>query len=130
LTRRIKEETGGATTLGSVGFGLLFALGLTLVCSLVYALVVAAFPLSEKSVPIIARAVAMAAAFLGGMAAGRRSDRIGWLHGALVGLVYMALTLFVGRAITPDAAPLAITVQRFVVTVVVSTIGGIAGVNL
>lgn len=130
MTRRIKEETGGATTLGSVGFGLLFALGLTLVCSLVYALVVAAFPLSEKSVPIIARAVAMAAAFLGGMAAGRRSDRIGWLHGALVGLVYMALTLFVGRAITPDAAPLAITVQRFVVTVVVSTIGGIAGVNL
>lgn len=129
LGRKIKEETTGFAG-GSIVYGAIFAVIFTLVCSAVYAFVIVMAPLSEKSAPLIARVVAMLAAFLGGMAAGRRSQQTGWLHGATVGLIYMVVVLLSGKVLSPGTVPALVTIQRVVVAMIVAAIGGIAGVNL
>lgn len=129
LGRNIKEETTGFAT-GSIVYGIVLAVLLTLVCSAIYAFVIVMAPLSEKNAPLVARMVAMLAAFFGGAAAGKRSQRTGWFHGALVGLAYMIVVVIFGRVLSPGVAPAVTTIQRLVIAMVVAAIGGIAGVNL
>ena len=129
LGRKIREETTGFAG-GSIAYGIIFAVLFTLVCSAVYAFVVVLAPLSEKSAPLVARVVAMLATFLGGAAAGHRSQQTGWLHGTFVGLVYMVVVLLSGKVLSPGAIPFVTTIQRVVVAMIVAAIGGIAGVNL
>lgn len=128
MNKKIQQQAKGVLY-GSVVSGLVFAYVLTLICSLAYALIVVAVPFTEQSVPIIARAVVMVAAFLGGLVAGRKSERVGWLHGGMVGLLYIATVMLFGRSVTSESVPGVIMLQRLIVTAIVSAIGGIAGVN-
>ncbi len=129
MNKRIEQHTQ-AVLYRPVLSGLAFAYVLTLTCTLIYAIVVVAAPLAEKSASLVIRGTVMFAAFAGGLYAGRRSDRVGWLHGALVGILYVAGVMLVGRFVVSEIAPTVIVAQRLAVASVVAAIGGIAGVNL
>ena len=129
VPRTIESKSDGFA-LGSVVSGVLYAFVCTAMCAVVYAIFIASMPMTERTLPIVARVTVMLSAFLGGLAAGHKSDRVGWLHGGLVGLVYIVGITGLGRLTGSSDVTAAIVIQRLVVTIIVSAIGGIAGVNL
>jgi putative membrane protein (TIGR04086 family) len=66
--------------------------------------------------------------FVGGIYGGLKAERAGWLHGALVGLIYF---IVFSRFAGDDQIVKGVSfVGRGALCVVASTIGGIIGVNL
>jgi len=115
---------GVASLLQGVGFSLVAALGL----STVVGLAVAWTPAWDASDGLL-KALNLLAVAAGGLLAGRRAPRLGWLHGGLVGLVYV---LLVTGMLVPDgglgrlisSAGLAPAVYAFLA----GTLGGMLGV--
>ncbi|SFR08119.1 TIGR04086 family membrane protein [Desulfoscipio geothermicus] len=68
--------------------------------------------------------------FTGGAVSGKIAGRMGWLHGAAVGLLYcLAIVLFL--AVWSTGFPtLPVLVARFFMVLVLAAAGGIIGVNL
>ena len=77
-------------------------------------------------VPLM-RIFACLSLFVGGIYGGLKAERAGWLHGALVGLIYFIVFSRFGDDQVVKGASL---VGRGLLCVAASTIGGIIGVNL
>lgn len=68
---------------------------------------------------------------LGGMLAGRHGRRLGWFHGALVGLAYYVIaSLLFREGFTVAEAASVQWMLGAVMSVVAGALGGILGVNL
>jgi putative membrane protein (TIGR04086 family) len=108
--------------------GVLCSLVLTLSAGIVIGLVLA---LSEWEgpTPLLLQIINYCSAVLGGALAGRMARKDGWLHGAMVGIIYtMAITLPAGRS---GLVALLITPLRFRALAVfgAAIVGGMLGVS-
>lgn len=72
-----------------VAVGVAGAILLTLLGTLVFALVLRLFRAPESGVPVFTVSVKAAAALLGGALSARRHMRRGWMRGALCGFLYI-----------------------------------------
>ena len=86
-SRRYRPKALGAQLLR----GLLVAVGVTLVCVLVFALLMQWLKPSDSAIRIVNQLIKLGAIFAGVKAMLGRSCEKGLLHGALLGVCYMAL---------------------------------------
>ena len=90
-TVRRRSRRRRSSLWGSLLRGLLAAIGVTLICVLLFALLMQWLKPSDNVIRIINQLIKLGAIFAGVRTmVGRGTDR-GLLHGALLGLVYMAL---------------------------------------
>ena len=86
-SRRYKKQNVGALLLR----GLLAAIGVTLLCILVFSLLMQWLKPSDSAIRIVNQLIKLASIFVGVRFMLGRSHEKGLLYGALLGLVYMAL---------------------------------------
>jgi putative membrane protein (TIGR04086 family) len=109
----------------------LVGLGVTIFVSVITALLVALVTLVidfRGTVEPFLRFVTYFSLFLGGLAAGARSNMVGWLHGALVGLIYFLGLFWLGRGMGMLTDML--LWGRVAFCLFAAFAGGIIGINL
>ncbi|MDD2202367.1 MAG: TIGR04086 family membrane protein [Firmicutes bacterium] len=80
----------------------------------------------NNAVPVIG----YLSAGIGALWAGKRAGENGGRNGLLVGVVYLGIVLLVSAAVIREPISLASIFTRGISTLIVSTLGGIIGVNL
>jgi putative membrane protein (TIGR04086 family) len=116
------------STSTSVFTGLLYTLGMVLVCALITALLLSFTNLRESSLPYFTYGINIASLLLGGFVTGRRCGGKGWYYGGLTGLAYFLLVLLIGF-LGFDAPLKLMTLLYLLGAFLFSAIGGILGVN-
>lgn len=116
--------------LPSVARGALVALfSSVIICTLLgIAFFLAGVP--EDMFPFTSDAIIIVSTAIGGAYAGRRALSLGWLHGTLTGLGYIAVMALVALAFARTGMKTAILASRVAVALVIGAIGGMIGVSL
>lgn len=131
-------DTGGGADGGTGGgprfrfFSVLQGVGLTFVLALasalVIGLVVAWTPTWDASDTLL-KTVNVLAVVAGGLYAGKKARRLGWLHGAVSGLVYIVLvTWMVGPDFSLAQLATAAWLQDAALALAAGAVGGVLGV--
>jgi len=90
-TRRRSRRYRHQNIWGRVARGLLTAIGVTLVCVLLFALLMQWLKPSDAAIRIVNQIIKLASIFAGVKMMLNRDSEKGLMHGALLGLCYMAL---------------------------------------
>ena len=93
--RRMKKTKGG-----TIWLGLLWAVGVTALAVVVFALILAWADVSDGVIRVINQVIKVGAIFCGVRAAAKRGDENGIRRGALVGLLYMGVGVLVYALLT------------------------------
>lgn len=120
---------GPALALGAVAKGTLFSFAVTMLSAVLLGLAVS---LTEwEGIDGGLQGFSYVSIALGGMLAGRHGRRLGWFHGALVGLAYYVIaSLLFREGFTVAEAASVQWMLGAVMSVVAGALGGILGVNL
>ncbi len=106
------------------------ALIISLICIIIYAIVLSITPVSDNTMSIVTQLISMISILAAGIYCGMRVNRRGWLYGLIVGIVYIVILIPIGmlwgQTITFDKYFLA----RLLLASSVGLIGGIIGVNI
>lgn len=94
------------------------------------AVVLYATPITERTASTFLFALGVASLSLGAGYAAHVARGMGWAHGLIVGLVYVALSLLLQPLLFPGAWTLGGTMQRLMFGVLAGVLGGVLGVNL
>ncbi|MCR4430777.1 MAG: TIGR04086 family membrane protein [Tepidanaerobacteraceae bacterium] len=86
--------------------------------------------ISEDMIPKFVVAVSALSIAISGIHATRDIDRYGWLHGGLIGLLYVTILLILGFFLIPSASYGLTTVVDLVMGFTVGMMAGAIGTNL
>lgn len=114
----------------AIGRGLLAALAIAIVLSLLSTLLLHFSNLSEKFLPWIAAFILLISAFFGSGLAAARAGNKGLFHGLGVGLGFFVLIWLLGMLLFPKPITLLDLLGKLLLTVSAGALGGILGVNL
>ena len=109
--------------------GLAIALALSVVLLFIAALVFYFTAVPEKITPYLVFAVSLVAILAGSSFAGKRIGTRGWLHGGVVGLLYVILMLVIGLFFRETVAFSGNLVTKLFLGFVFGAVGGMWGVN-
>jgi len=113
-----------------VARGILNAYLLTLVLFLMLGGILYFTKMSEDIIPTAVVVLSALSIIISGINATRDIDHLGWLHGGLIGFLYVAVLLIVGFFIMPSMSYGVSTVVDFVLGFAVGALAGVLGVNL
>jgi len=91
---------------GKLVRGLLVSIGITLICVLLFALLLQWLRLDDSVIRIINQLIKLGAIFAGACSIIGRGSDSGMLHGALLGLIYMALGVGLYAVLSGQQLPL------------------------
>ncbi len=130
--RRNEGHTWTARRLNpsSVASGLIWAFLLTLVLSAVMAALIFTTSISETTLSRFLEGGGLFSLFVGSAYAARRAGSLGWMHGGMVGALYILLSSLLGALFSPVQITLAMVGKRLALGAVLGAIGGTVGVNL
>lgn len=114
----------------AIGRGLLVALAVAIVLSLLSTLLLHFTNVSERFLPWIAAFILFISVFFGGGLAAARVGGKGLFHGLLVGLGFFILMWVLGTLLFPGPSTVIGLIEKFVLTVAAGALGGILGVSL
>lgn len=115
---------------GAVLSGVLATFVISLAGAGLLALAVYATPISERSASAFLFALGMASLVLGAGYGAHLAHTLGWAHGLLVGLLYVAVSLLLSPLLFPGTLTFGGALQRLVLGAVAGTVGGVLGVNV
>jgi putative membrane protein (TIGR04086 family) len=110
--------------------GILLAYVLTLFLFLILGGVLFFTKLPESVIPFSVVIISAISIILSGIRATKDLENMGWLHGGLIGFLYMGILLLIRYFAIPSAAFDMGTVVDLVVGFAVGVVSGIFGVNL
>lgn len=109
---------------------IVLALIISLICIIIYAIVLSITPVSDNTMSIITQVISMISILAAGIYSGKNIKVKGWLYGLIVGIVYIVvlipISMLWGQTLTIDKYFLA----RLLMASSVGLIGGIIGVNI
>ncbi len=110
--------------------GVVNAYFLTIILFLILALMLYCTKLSETVIPKAVIIISAISILLSGIKLTREIDDMGWLHGGLVGLLYMGILVVLSIMIMPSFSFRWGTVVDLFLGFIVGMFAGILGVNL
>ncbi|MEA4882240.1 MAG: TIGR04086 family membrane protein [Clostridia bacterium] len=110
--------------------GCAVSFGMTAVLSAVGGVLTTLFTFRPDTIETAIPMIGYLSAGIGGLYVGRRAGEKGGRNGLIVGLAYLGLVLLVSVAVVREPMNSASVLTRGVSTIIVSTLGGIIGVNL
>ncbi len=106
------------------------ALIISLICIIIYAIVLSITPVSDNTMSIITQVISMISILAAGIFCGKSIQKKGWLYGLCVGIIYILIlipiSMLLGETLTVDKYLFA----RLLMAAIVGLIGGIIGVNI
>ncbi|QZY57054.1 TIGR04086 family membrane protein [Crassaminicella profunda] len=97
---------------------------------IIMALLITYTNISETIIPMMASIVMVISTLISGMVVGAKTKRKGWLHGALVGVVYVLLIIFMNWVFVKDFSIGSPALLKSLIGIIAGGIGGMIGVNL
>ncbi len=110
--------------------GLITTVFLVLVISALVALLVYLTGLTEGTAASVLYYAGLGCVAVGGSFGARRSGRLGWLHGGLVGFLYAVISIALSFLVMPGTLIVLDLFRQTTVVAVVGALGGIIGVNI
>ena len=108
----------------------ILALIISLICIIIYAIVLSITPVSDNTMSLITQVISMISILAAGIYCGKNIGVKGWLYGLSVGIIYIIIlipiSMLLGETLTFDKYLLA----RLLMAAAVGLIGGIIGVNI
>ena len=123
------DDDSGLTA-QAVMVGLITTVFLVLVISALAAALVYFTQITEDSSTSALYYAGLACVAVGGAFSARRSGKLGWLHGAVVGLLYASLSIALTFLIMPGPMVILDLLGKIASVAVLGALGGIIGVNL
>jgi putative membrane protein (TIGR04086 family) len=108
----------------------LFAVIISLICFVLFALVMKLANLQESIIPPVNQAIRIVSMVVGGAAAARSSKSKGWLKGALTGLLYIVWAFIISGIFGGGYIFDTVLLSDVLLGIVVGAIGGIIGINI
>lgn len=124
------SKTEKSLNLVKVARGILNAYLLTLVLFLILGGILYFTKISENVIPTAVVILSAVSIIASGINATRDIDQLGWLHGGLIGFLYVAVLLIVGFFVMPSASYGISTLADLALGFAVGTLAGAVGVNL
>jgi len=118
-----------ALNLKAIIAGILVTFFLTLLVSGALALTVYLTDITENQVAAALYYAGILTLAVGGGLAARWADAMGWLHGGLVGAIYVILATLIGMFFFPGGYVLTQVTKRVLAGFFVGALGGIIGIN-
>lgn len=123
-------KEGNTNSVLIVGKSILLAYGISVICIIIYGILLAITSISESSMSTVITVITMVSIAFSSIGAAVKTDSKGWLMGAIVGLVYMIilflLSLFFNTGVILDKFIL----FRILMGSITGALAGIIGINL
>ncbi|HHW03453.1 MAG TPA: TIGR04086 family membrane protein [Thermoanaerobacterales bacterium] len=110
--------------------GVLSAYLLTMVLFLILGGILYFTKMSENIIPSAVIVLSAASIIISGINSTRDIDQLGWLHGGLIGFLYVAILLILGFFVMPSMSYRLSTVIDLILGFAIGVLAGILGVNL
>ncbi len=123
-------ESGPRLRAMSILTGVAVAYALSLTAAALMGLAMFRVRIPDPTVTLLMSVVSYLSMMGGGVVAGRRAGTLGWLHGGLTGLGYVAIALVLTGTLFHGITGLGSTAGRLVAGFVLGAVGGTVGVNL
>jgi putative membrane protein (TIGR04086 family) len=125
-----QEESSMTKDLAQVGRGSVFAVLLTLLCIILFAVIMQLSSLTESIIRPVVQVVRILSIAVGGIYAAGKGVRRGWLKGAGTGILYVILVSLIGIFSGGKFAFDRIFLSDMIMAIIVGTVGGAIGINL
>ena len=126
----IPGPSDGRFQLNAVFAGVVATFVISLAAAGLVAITVYATPITERTASTFLFALGLASLCIGAGYAAHVARGMGWAHGVVVGLAYVALSLILQPLLFPGAWTLWGTAQRLLLGMIAGAFGGVLGVNL
>jgi len=110
--------------------GVFFAYLLSLFLFLIMGGILYFTKLPESTIPYAVIVVSSVSIIVSGIKATSEIESMGWLHGGLIGLIYVAVLIAIGLFTIPTSTPGIATLIDLILGFVLGTIAGVIGVNM
>lgn len=110
--------------------GIFNAYLITIILFLIFATMLYFTNVTENIIPKAVTVLSAVSIVLGGVGVTRDIDRLGWLHGGLIGMLYVLILIALGLFINPNASYGISALIDVGMGFAVGVIAGIIGVNL
>lgn len=124
-----RDSFGPRLQPGAVVSGVVATFVVSLAAAGLLALAVYATPITERSASTFLFLLGLVSLALGAGYGAHLAHGLGWAHGLLVGLVYVALSLALSPLLFPGSLGFGAIAQRLVIGLAAGTVGGVLGVN-
>ena len=108
----------------------LLAVIITLICFVIFALVMKLANLQETIIPPVNQAIRILSIAIGGVFASRASRKKGWLKGGLTGLLYIIWSFILSGLFDGKYIFNTLLLSDLLLGAVVGAVGGIIGINI
>jgi putative membrane protein (TIGR04086 family) len=108
----------------------IIAVVITLICFIIFALVIKLFSLQERIIPAVVQVIRTICIALGGLLAARSSRKRGWLIGTFTGVLYVVWAFIISGLFGSNMNLTTIVFSDILLGIVAGTVGGIIGINL
>ncbi len=130
IRKNSKMEKSNKSKLAIAMKSVVLALIISLICIIIYAIVLSITPVSDNSMTIVTQIISMISVLAAAIYCGQRIKVKGWLYGLIVGIVYIIIlipiSLLWGHSLIFDKYFFA----KILMASLVGLIGGIIGVNI
>lgn len=123
-----KDKDSGAVVI--IGKGVLLAYVISALLLIVYGILLTITSLSESSMSTIVMIITMISIALSSIYSAMKAESKGWLHGAVVGLIYMILLFLIGLIFDTGLSFDSFIIFRLFMGLVIGALSGIIGINL
>lgn len=114
----------------AIAAGVVMTFALTVIVSAILAVAITVTDITEGHVSGVLYYIGLLTTAVGGGVASRRASSRGWLHGGLVGIIYVVVSLAVGLIIFPGTAIFFEAGRKLAVAFIAGALGGVVGLNL
>ena len=125
-----EQKSGGFFNTNAVFKGVAAALVITIAGSAIMGSVYHLTALSEESLPQASASLLYFSIFAGSVVAAREAAYKGFLHGAMVALMFILVSWLVAKLFMGLQASFVYTVQKALIAIISGAIGGIFGVGI
>lgn len=113
-----------------IGKGILLAYVISIICIMIYGILLVFTGLSESSMSTVITVITLVCIALAGIYTAIKGESRGWLNGAIVGIVYMIILIFLSLLFKTGMTLDKFVLFRIFMGFVIGTLSGIIGVNL
>ncbi|RKD34658.1 TIGR04086 family membrane protein [Thermohalobacter berrensis] len=110
--------------------GIGFSYVVTLICILIFAIVMTYTSISEKIIPLVNSIVMVFSIVLGAIYTSLKVEQKGWLNGGIVGLVYVIIIVLLSSIFITTFTFDVNAILKILIGLITGAIGGMIGINL
>lgn len=129
LTSRNARNTRAEIELAAIVKGVILAYFLSLLLFLITGGVIHFTEISERIIPTAVTIISGLSIITAGVYAARHTASRGWLHGGIIGLLYVLVILILSMFLLPEFSFTFMSIGKLLIGFVIGALGGILGVN-